>query len=540
MKYNIKNTAATLLVMIMGMTSCDVNRLPETQLSDPAFWRNENDLELATNYLYTYLPSIPVTSDVWSDDAFGTSANSISDGTRIAPATDNDYNSAYSLIRAANNIIEKSPRALENGVDPQVVDRYTAEAKFFRAWAYFRLVKRYGDVPLILTTLSENAEELYAPAAPRADVLDVVYNDLDEGAQYLPAPSELSGGDYGRVTNTAALAFKSRVALFEGTRAKYHGYGDPAMHLRLAKEAAEACINSGEHTLYGEYFDLFQYVGEGPGNKENILVKQYGVSVSESIVSHTSQRTLETGAANPTKALADAYLMVDGLPMDKSPLYTNPESIMEVFQNRDPRMLDTFFKQGDEYIGTQPVFNVPNLSFQRTGFANRRYANLTDWQNSRSYIDYTIIRYAEVLLNFAEATYELNGSITDDELDGSINLLRQRAGVAQLSNAFASANGLDMLAEIRRERRVELALEGFRYWDLMRWKTAEDILPQSVLGNYYYDEYGTDVTPNLTEDNIILLQAAENRSFDPDRDYLWPLPINELGLNPALEQNPNW
>lgn len=183
---------------------------------------------------------------------------------------------------------------------------------------------------------------------------------------------------------------------------------------------------------------------------------------------------------------------------------------------------------------------MPNLSFQRTGFANRRYANLTDWQNSRSYIDYTIIRYAEVLLNFAEATYELNGSITDDELDGSINLLRQRAGVAQLSNAFASANGLDMLAEIRRERRVELALEGFRYWDLMRWKTAEDILPQSVLGNYYYDEYGTDVTPNLTEDNIILLQAAENRSFDPDRDYLWPLPINELGLNPALEQNPNW
>ncbi|GGF18115.1 RagB/SusD family nutrient uptake outer membrane protein [Echinicola rosea] len=540
MKYNIKNIAAILLVLLVGITSCDVDRLPETQLSDPAFWRNENDLKLASNYLYTYLPSIPVTSDVWSDDAFGTSANSISDGTRIAPATDGNYNNAYSLIRAANNIIEKAPRAIENGVDPQVVDRYLAEAKFFRAWAYFRLVKRYGDVPLILTTLSEDAEELYAPAALRAEVLEVVYDDLDEGAQYLPAPSELASGDYGRLTNTAALAFKSRVALFEGTRAKYHGYGDPEFHLTLAKEAAEACMNAGEHALLNVYFDIFQYEGEGPGNKENILVKQYGVNVSESIVSHTTQRTLETGAANPTKALADAYLMEDGLPTDKSPLYATPESILEVFENRDPRMLDTFFKEGDEYIGTQPVFNVPNLSFQRTGFANRRYANLTDWQNSRSYIDYTIIRYAEVLLNYAEATYELNGNITDEELNSSINLLRQRAGVAQISNSFVNANGLDMLEEIRRERRVELALEGFRYWDLIRWKTAEDILPRTVLGNYYFDEYGTDVTPNVNEDNIIVLQEAENRSFDPDRDYLWPLPINELGLNPALEQNPNW
>ncbi|AWW31595.1 RagB/SusD family nutrient uptake outer membrane protein [Echinicola strongylocentroti] len=540
MKYSKIYIMAGLMALIVGLGSCDVNRLPETQLSDPAFWRNENDLKLAANYLYTYLPALPVTSDVWSDDAFGKSPNTVSDGTRIAPATDGNYNNAYFLIRAANNIIEKAPRALESGVDPAVVDRYVAEAKFFRAWAYFRLVKRYGDVPLIGTTLAENSEELFAPAAPRAEVLALIYEDLDEGTANLPAPSELDGADYGRITNTAAWAFKSRVALFEGTRSKYHGYGDPQMHLTLAKEAAEACMNSGEHDLFGSYFDLYQYEGEGPGNKENILVRQYGVNVSESITSHTAQRTLETGASNPTKSLADAYLMVDGLPMDKSPLYSEPQSILEVFDNRDPRMSDTFYKEGDEYIGTQPVFNVPNLSFVRTGFANRRYANITDWQNSRSYIDYTIIRYAEVLLNYAEAVYELNGSITDEELDNSVNLLRQRAGVSELSNAFASANGLEMLQEIRRERRVELALEGFRYWDLIRWKTAEEVMPQAVLGNYYFEEYGTEVTPNLTEDNIILLQAEENRSFDPDRDYLWPLPINELGLNPALEQNPNW
>jgi len=541
MKYQNKNILIGLLMLVIGINSCDVDRFPETALSDPSFWRNENDLQLATNYLYTYLPELPVTSDVWSDDAFGKAPNSISDGTRIAPATDGGYNSPYRLIRAANNIIEKAPRALESGVDAAIVDRYIAEAKFFRAWAYFSLVQRYGEVPLILESLDEEDDKLYAPADPREDIVMAIYEDLDKAAENLPLPSAMAGEDYGRVSSTTALAFKSRVALFEGTRAKYHGYDNPQTHLTLAKEAAEACMSSGEHSLFVSYFDLYQYAGEGPQNKENILVKQYGVNVSESILSHTTQRTLETGASNPTRALADAYLMTDGLPIEKSPLYSQPEEIMDVFENRDPRMLATFFKEGDEYIGTQPTFNAPNLSFQRTGFANRRYANLTDWQNSRSYIDYAVIRYAEVLLNYAEAVYELNGSITDEELDNSINLLRERAGVARLDNAFASANGLEMLAEIRRERRVELALEGFRYWDLIRWKIAEDVLPRDVLGNYFFeDEFGSDVTPNVNEDNIIVLQAAENRSFDPDRDYLWPLPINELGLNPALEQNPNW
>ncbi|WP_200976022.1 RagB/SusD family nutrient uptake outer membrane protein [Echinicola sp. 20G] len=541
MKYQNKNIIIGLLTMIISFSSCDVDRFPETALSDPSYWRNENDLQLAANYLYTYLPTLPVTTDVWSDDAFGTAPNPVSDGTRIAPATDGSYNTPYRLIRAANNIIEKAPRATENGLETEIVQRYIAEAKFFRAWAYFSLVQRFGDVPLILESLTEDDERLFAPANDREEVLEAIYLDLDDAVAFLPVPSEMSGEEYGRVTSTAALGFKSRVALFEGTRAKYHGYGDPQMHLNLALEAAESCMASNEHSLFGDYFDLYQYEGEGPGNSENLLVRQYGVNVSESILSHVTQRNLETGAANPTKALADAYLMVDGLPIDKSPLYDEPESIMDVFENRDPRMWDTFYKEGDEYTGTMPVFTVPSLSFQRTGFANRRYANLTDWQNSRSYIDYTIIRYAEVLLNYAEVIYEINGAISDEELNNSINLLRNRAGVVPISNAFAATNGLDMLEEIRRERRVELALEGYRYWDLIRWKTAEDVLPEAILGNFYFeDEFGTDVTPNVNEDNVIVLQAEENRSFDPDRDYLWPLPINELGLNPALKQNPNW
>jgi hypothetical protein len=530
-----------VFILTFGFYACDVERLPETQITDPTFWRSENDLRMAANYLYTFLPGLPVTSDVWSDDAFAIGPNPISDGTRLPPATDGNYNNNYNLIRAANNIMEKAPNALETGVDQETVDLYIGEARFFRAWAYFNLVQRYGNVPLILTTLTENDEKLFAPADSRENIVNTIYDDLDFAINSLRLPSRLGASGYGRISSTAAMAFKSRVALFEGTFAKYHQKGDANKHLNIAVSAAKACIESGEHDLFHSYFDLYQYGGEGPSNRENILVRQYGVSIAESVLFHNAQRTLETGAANPTKALVDSYLMVDGLPIDKSPLYKKPSSILEDFEDRDQRMLATLFKQGDSYIATQPTFNVPNLSFQRTGYANRRYANITDWQNSRSFIDYTIIRYAEVLLNYVEAKFELEGTISDEDLDITINRLRTRAGISHLTIAFAAQNGLDLLEEIRRERRVELALEGFRYWDLIRWKIAEVELPKAVLGNYYFEEeFGSAVTPEVNEDNYIVLQRAENRSFNPSRDYLWPLPINELGLNPSLEQNPNW
>lgn len=537
----IKYILPIACMFTLGVISCDVERLPETQITDPTFWRSESDIRMAANYMYTFLPTLPVTTDVWSDDAFGIGPHPISDGTRLAPSTDGSYNSPYNLIRAANNILQKGPRILEFGVPEENLDWYLAEARFFRAWAYFGLVQRYGNVPLILETLTENDEKLFAPADPRELIVQTIYSDLDFAIQNLRTPTRLGQTGYGRVSNTTAMAFKSRVALFEGTFAKYHQSGDANKHFTMAVAAAKACMDSGEHDLFSSYFDLFQYKGEGRTNRENILVRQYGLSLTDAVMIHNTQRNLETGAANPTKALVDSYLMVDGLPIDKSPLYQTPSKILDDFEDRDLRLSAALFKQGDPYIGTMPIFNVPNLSFQRTGYANRRYANPTDWQNSRSFIDYTIIRYAEVLLNFAEATYELSGSISDQELNETINKLRTRARVAHLSNAFASQNGLEIKEEIRRERRVELALEGFRYWDLIRWKTAEIELPKPVLGNYYYEgEFGKAVTPDVNEDNFIVVQRAENRSFDPKRDYLWPLPINELGLNPSLEQNPNW
>lgn len=530
----------TIGLLLMGLAACKVDRFPETNVSDDTFWRSETDLIAACNYLYTFLPGFNI-DDVWSDDAAGLASNPISDGSRLPTSTDVNYNTPYQLIRAANNIIEKAPRAATS-TSATTIDRYLAEARFFRAWGYFALVQKYGDVPLILKTLDDTSPELQAPRTARERIFEQIYQDLDFAISKLPTMSALGAANYGRVSNTGALAFKARVALFEGTRSKFHNYGNANAHLQLAVTAAKAVIDSRQHTLFGNYFDLFQLAGEGFQNKENIIVKPYGVNLVDRVLTHTYFRaTLENGNKCPTKSLTDAYLMTDGLPINKSPLWKKPLKSIEVFANRDERMSHTIFKAGDPYIFTKKIFDISALAFQKTGFCFRKFSNIDDWNNQASFIDRPIIRYAEVLLTYAEAKFELNGSISDADLDLAINPLRARGKVAKLTNAFVTTNGLSMRDELRRERRVELAQEGGRYWDLMRWKTGEIELPKPVLGNYFFrSEFSNVTTVNLTPDTIILVTAANFRRFDPAKDYLWPIPLNEISLNPNLKQNPGW
>lgn len=531
-----------ITICLLGLTvvACEVERLPETSISDATFWRSETDLIAATNYLYTFLPGFN-TEDVWSDDAIGLASNQISDGSRLAPSTDGNYNTPYQLIRAANNIIEKAPRSATN-VSATTIDRYVAEARFFRAWGYYSLVQKYGAVPLILKILDNTSPELQNPASPREKIFDQIYEDLDFAVAKLPTIAALGTANYGRISTTAALSFKARTALFEGTRAKFHNYGDYKKHLNLAVTAAKTVIDGKQHNLYANYFDLFQLVGEGFANKENIIVKAYGVNLADRVLTHTYFRgTLETGGKSPTKSLVDSYLMTDGLPITKSSLYAKPVVSTDVFKNRDERLSHTVMKKGDPYIFTKKVFDISPLAFQKTGFCFRKFSNIDDWNNQASFIDRPLLRYAEVLLTYAEAKFELDDKISDADLDISINLLRTRGKIAKLSNKFVTDNNLSMRDEIRRERRVELAQEGFRYWDLMRWKIGETELSKPVLGNYFFKaEFGTATTVNLTADSFILVTPASFRKFDPVRDYLWPLPLNEISLNPNLKQNTGW
>jgi hypothetical protein len=530
----------TTALLIGGLVACEVDRFPETSISDATFWRSETDLIAACNYLYTFLPGLN-NEDVWSDDAIGLTSNQISDGSRLPPATDGNYNSPYTLIRAANNIIEKAPKAAVNA-STAVIDRYVAEARFFRAWGYYNLVQKYGDVPLILKTLDDTSPELQAPRTEREKIFDQIYQDLDFAIAKLPTMATIGTANYGRISNSGAQAFKARVALFEGTRAKFHNYGDSKKHLSLAVAAAKAVIDGKQHALFANYFDLFQMAGKGLQNKENIIVKTYGSNLADRVVTHTYFRgTLENGNKSPTKSLADSYLMTDGLPTTKSPLWKKPTTTLGVFANRDDRMIQTFMKRGDPYIFTKKVFDVSPLVFQKTGFCFRKFSNIDDWNNQASFIDRPLIRYAEVLLTYAEAKFELDGTISDADLDLSINLLRTRGKIPKLTNAFVTNNSLNMRDEIRRERRVELAQEGHRYWDLMRWKIGEVELPKPILGNFFFkSEFGTTTTVNITPDSFILVTPASFRRFDPAKDYLWPIPLNEISLNPNLKQNPGW
>ena len=461
MKHTFKHISYAF-VLLLGLSACEVNRLPETAVSDETFWKSESDLKTAANYLYTFLPGFGTidqvnygTEDVWSDDAIGLASNGISDGSRLAPATDQNYLSPYRLIRASNNIIEKSPIALAT-TSQATIDRYVAEARFFRAWGYFSLLQKFGGVPLILKTLTDASPELNAPAASRDQIIEQIYQDLDFAAAKLPTPTALGTADYGRISNTAALAFKARAALFEGTRAKFHNAGDPVKHLTAAYTAAKAVIDSKQHDLFGgSYFDLFQYAGEGRANRENIIVRQYGVTTTDRVSVHNYYRgSLENGNENPTKSLVDSYLMVDGLPITKSPLYKAPANTLEIFTNRDDRLNLTVMKRGDPYRSTTPVFTIAPLVFNKTGYMFRKFANLDDWNTQASLIDRPLLRYAEVLLTYAEARFELDGKISDTDLDLTVNRLRTRGKIAKLTNDFVTKNGLDMREEIRRQRRV--------------------------------------------------------------------------------------
>lgn len=525
--------------LVLFLASCDVDRALKDAISDQSYWKSEEDLTAAANYLYTFLPELPIRKDNWSDDGFELVADEISSGTRIAPSVDDGYNNYYRVIRAANNIMAKTPNALSAGVAQNTIDKYTGEALFFRAWAYTELVMRYGDVPLVLSVLTDVSSELYTPKTAREQVVEAIYQDLDKAFGFLPTPSRQESSQYGRVTNMAALSLKARMALFEGTRSKFHNYGNSEKHLQIAKNTSEKVINSGEYGLYSEYFDLFQYAGEGRQNKENIFVAQHGISKSNDVRSYNAGFIIN-GINNITKTLVDAYLMEDGLPIDKSPLYAVPTNHSGYFNDRDPRMDLTIFKNGDPYLG-DGTFTIPSLTYHRTGFVSRKYLDPKELgANSRTFIDRALIRYAEVLLIYAEATFELNGSILDADLNLSINLLRERVEMPDLTNQFVEDNGLDMREEIRRERRIELAVEGFRYWDIIRWKIAEDVLPEAVLGSYYFEDgFGTG-EPNLTEDNHILVQRGSTRKFNQQRDYLWPFPVEELALNKNLTQNPGW
>ncbi len=309
-------------------------------------------------------------------------------------------------------------------------------------------------------------------------------------------------------------------------------------HLTKAYQAAEAVIELGEHRLFKEgaepYKTLFDYAGEEAS--EHLWVKLYGYPDTQ-IATHNMPYQYAVNYA-VTRNFLNLYLQDTGEPYVDEPALER--TFNDYLTGRDPRLTQTVLMRGVQNY--QLGAYTPTVD----GFRARKWVRNDKESDQPSTLDYSLMRYAEVLLIYAEARFEATGSISDEELNATINQLRDRVGMPHLTNEFVTSHGLDMLTELRRERSVELALEGQRYDDLIRWKEAEHRLPVALLGGKFITgEYGSTsldgMEERLNEEDIIILEEADTRFFDPQKDYLYPIPSNDIAQSKgAIEQNPNW
>ena len=570
MKYTLK----AILVMALGcLTYSCLDLDPKDQIADGNYWQEASDFKLFANQFYGWTRDFSNSvydaphSDKRSDlilDKSGT--NVYSNGTNSIPTGDNNYTDNYNRIRRTNILLQKA----ESYGNQSDIEQYIGEAKFFRAYCYFELLQLYGDVIITKKPLDVTDPEMKVARNDRSEVVDFMIQDLKDAAGQLPLTSAVENG---RVGSEGAWAFLSRVALYEGTWQKFRGNEARGKELLdVAAKAAKEVINSKNFSLYtpailGDSAQKYMFILEDVKSNPAGLLK---ASNTEYIFSRRHDETLNPIGKNITKeCLANAqqiaqkfaalYLCQDGLPIEKSSLYLFKVDgiIAHEYQNRDNRMLYTLCVPGGYYWSnensrvnwTSDAADKASASIKGyppangSGYANQKWAAERKVQTNSEGYDYPVIRYAEVLLNYAEAVYERDDAISDDDLNISLNLVRNRINksMPKLGNNLVTANGLNMREEIRRERTVELFNEGFRIDDLKRWKTAETEMPKDFLGiKWTGTEYATK-WPNVSyaknSDGYIILETG--RKWE-SKHYLYPLPTDQLQLNPNLKQNPGW
>lgn len=554
----------SLLICVILVSSCSLDREPETTLSDPNFWKTENDLRGACNRLYIDLPGFLTGRghDLRSEELVGTTPDLISSGNRGISEKSSDWTGPYTKIGVCNNIIIKGEnmKIAEAGKN-----RWIAEARFFRAFHYFDLVKKYGDVPLILKVFTNTTDaDIKRGRDSREAVIQQCYADLEFACTWLPDIDELSdASNWGRVSRSAALAMITRIGLYEGTYIKYHNLqeGDSKSHLKKAIDAAETMIyTEKKHSLFPDFQRLFYFDGEGRENRENVFVKIYGPNGASNAIVYHNQSSTKATQVSITRQAIDNFLYTDGLPRKKSEYYVMDVNYDDIFSNRDPRLEMTVFAFKEMAFKGAEFRPFDQVNYGGSGYPIKKgYMNDEFNTDGKETVDKMIIRYAEVLVSYAEALYEYNGEISDTKLNETVNLIRKRAGFnAELSNQFVKEHQLNMLDEIRRERMVEFIDEDMHYDDIIRWKTAEKVLPQALLGILFNPEESAKTDKELKyrftdnngiynnaavydQPNIYVVEEASGRSFNAERDYLYPIPSYEIATSGgSIKQNPKW
>ncbi len=583
-------------ILFLLLSSCKkdfLDRYPQTSIPPDLFFNSEEDLALYINGLLTMPDRGAYTGDQDTDDKATTGAVEIKSlllGTPDSKTITSGWN--WARLRNINYFLQNYDKA---AVSQEIKDHYAGLARFYRAEFYMGMVKRFSDVPWISRALNPtDADELYKPRDPRTVIIDSVMKDLVFAAEHVK--ESVPTGTPGK---WVVKLLQARTALYEGTYRKYH----PELNLQstadgflqTAKQVANEIIASNKFQLHSDYSALFKSASLA-GNAEVILANIYDQDLEKAV---DNNGLLNNYEQSPARDLVQTYLMKDGSRFTAQAGYQTFGYVQE-FQNRDPRLSQTLMPPGIILApSTAPYVLRLNKNF--TGYHQLKgYVNSATSKDINN-VDFPAYRFAEALLIYAEAAAEM-GTITQTDLDNTINKLRARAGItSSLDLAWANANAdpvqaakypgvaganKGVILEIRRERRVEFACENFRFDDLMRWHAGKELekIPEGIyfpgLGKYdltgdgnediklidknesipasgsqetnalgvklvYYKagSFGENVTVFLKNGNSggPIVTDDKARQFIEPKYYYRPVPFSQITLNPKLApQLFNW
>lgn len=563
------------LFLALFNSACDkdfLNRRPEDATTSDVFFETPDQMRTYINTFYNsgmFPKYANHGSDFDSDNQVTGTANQRLQGTRTIATTGTI---GFTNVRRINFFFDNYRRVEANHA-LDAYQQYLGEAYFFRGLIYFDLMQSYGDMQILTKELTTDSPELYSPRDPRNAVADFIIGQLDSAAMYLTA-DKTSGA--GRINRWIALLIQSRVALYEGSWEKYHAgtpFGvtnpDPDKYFAKAAEAAEELIDAGVYSVYStgnpksDYRALFAQL-DFSTNSEVMFWRKYDNNLTQGDGDFTNDRffRMETPSNKSiTKQLADAYLCTDGRSISENELFGGYNTLASEAENRDPRFYQTiatpdqiwkidensdttYWSDAYDQLNSRADLNAPSGYIIQKGYNPHLVYHVQQYEESPG----LIYRYAEALLNFAEAKAEL-GTLTQDDIDKSIKPLRDRVG---MPNLLLDDIAMDpnwnfpalspVINEIRRERRVELAAEGFRWNDIARWAAADELIVGTRPKGFKASQIAKNPFPIDDDGFLDPLKNAlpSGYGFKLDRDYLNSIPISEIVLNDNLTQNPGW
>ena len=581
----------------LALTSCDsfLNCEPENSFSSEGFLESESDLRLYTNgFLQSFLPSEETIA--WGGDQYADFCATRSSTTFLIGDTWDDTQQGgwgtgdWGDLRQINYFLDNLPNAKGKVTDATYLHN-EGVGRFWRAYFYYGMVRTFGDVPWYETTLDvDNRDELYKPRDKREVVMDKILEDLDFACTNCSMDKTLTESST-LITKWVALALKSRICLFEGTYRKYHtelGLQSSAeKFLRASITASEELMTKGPYKLLNTGDVETQYRSLFTSEELNTTEVIWGIAFKKDLRMHSITWKLFSASFGANWSLVrpfvNMYLMRDGNRFTDRTDYATMQ-YMDEFQNRDCRLMQTVISPSyQRKISGTVKPDAPNFSMTSTGYQLIKWAIDDDVHVGKATANNSIpiFRYAEVLLNYAEAKAEL-GECDETVWNATVKPLRERAGVEgkipatydpYVAAYFKNQTTDKWVLEVRRERGVELAFEGVRYDDIMRWKQGDLIetiwqgiyIPQKgeaydLNGDGAKDVAVVDKEPpagekikgvqyvvigktnRLSEGDhgYIEFGFSQGRKWD-DKKYLRPIPLTATQINPALlPQNPGW